>query len=258
MKPILREIEHHGHEHDDDHDHSHSHPGLDDDHDHSHDRELSRRQRWGGRLMRMTVYGFRTIVDEVAFWIVAGLVVTGMLMALLPEDFFSSTLGLDSGILPMLLMAVIGVPLYTCASMSTPIAAGLVATGLSPGAALVFLLAGPATSIASLTIVGKLLGRWSMIAYLLSIIVMAITAGLVLDFFAADQIREATISTFASEDGTFERVVKTLCAVVFLALFVNSLGRKSYREPISDIRTQGSLLYAGMRHVKRLGYVAGA
>ncbi len=253
----LREIEHHGH----DHDHHHHHD-LDEEPNHSHGQqsvgELSRRKRWGGRLKRMTAYGFRTIVDEVAFWIVAGLVVTGILMALLPEDFFSASLGLDSGIVPMLLMAVIGVPLYTCASMSTPIAAGLVATGLSPGAALVFLLAGPATSIASLTIVGKLLGRRSMIAYLATIIVVAIAAGLLLDLIAADQIRAATVSTFTNPDGLIERVVKGLSALIFLALFVNSLGRKSYEEPLSDIRTQGTLLYAGMRHIKRLGYVLGA
>ena len=264
----LLEIEHHGHDHD--HDHSHHHHDLDDEPDQSGSKRSTRKsvglhagksgrgKRWGGRLKRMTGYGFRTIVDEVAFWIVAGLIVTGILMALLPEDFFSRSLGLDSGILPMLLMAVIGVPLYTCASMSTPIAAGLVATGLSPGAALVFLLAGPATSIASLTIVGKLLGRRSMIAYLATIIVVAISAGLLLDLFAADQIRQATVSTFESPDGQFEQVLKAFCALIFLALFVDSLGRKSYREPLSDIRNQGSLLYAGIRHVRRLGYMLGA
>ena len=262
----LRKIEHHGHDHEHGHHHHHD---LDDDSDNGGGKRAAkrsaaargsaqgRRKRWGDRLKRMGVYGFRTIVDEVAFWIVAGLVVTGILMALLPDDFFSTSLGLDSGIVPMLLMAVIGVPLYTCASMSTPIAAGLVATGLSPGAALVFLLAGPATSIASLTIVGKLLGRWSMIAYLTSIIVIAIAAGLVLDFFAADQIREATRSTFDSADGPIEQVFKSLCAIIFIALFVNSMGRKSYREPLSDIRTQGSLLYSGFRHIRRLGSVFG-
>ncbi len=250
----LLDIEHHGH----DHDHHHHHHDLDEESNHSNGKQSvgkpGRREQWSGRLKSMATYGFRTIVDEVAFWIVIGLVVTGILMALLPDDFFSSTLGLDSGIVPMLLMAVIGVPLYTCASMSTPIAAGLVATGLSPGAALVFLLAGPATSIASLTIVGKLLGRRSMVAYLATIIVVAIAAGLLLDLIAGDQIRAATVSTFESSDGPVEQAFKTLCALVFLALFLNSLGRKSYQEPLSDIRNQGVLLYAGVRHVRRLGF----
>ena len=247
----LQEIEEHDHDHG--HDHSHSH-------DHTEPTSQTSmangaaKPAWRERLVRMAGYGYRTVLDEVAFWIVAGLVITGVLLALLPEDFFSSTLGLDSGILPMLLMAVIGVPLYTCASMSTPIAAGLIATGLSPGAALVFLLAGPATSIASLSIVGKLLGRRSMAAYLVSILVVAIGAGLLLDAFAAEAIRTATVQTFNTPDGDIEQAFKALCALIFLGMFVDSLGRKSYQEPLHDIRKQGRLLKAGLIHIRRLGY----
>ena len=256
---VLDEIE----EHDHDHAHGHSHDHGD---GHSHGVTSSKKSaghakqrssayiRWSERLARMAGYGFRTVLDEVAFWIVSGLIVTGILMALLPDDFFSTTLGLDSGILPMLLMAVIGVPLYTCASMSTPIAAGLITTGLSPGAALVFLLAGPATSIASLSIVGKLLGRRSMAAYLLSILVVAIGAGLLLDMFAAEPIRAATVQTFNAPDGDIEQAFKVLCALIFLGMFIDSVGRKSYREPLHDIRKQGRLLKAGLSHVRSLGY----
>lgn len=251
----LREIEEHDHDHDHGHDHKHDHARAAKEKSAGREKKNARAYvRWRDRLFRMAGYGFRTVLDEVAFWIVAGLVVTGILMALLPEDFFSSTLGLDSGILPMLLMAVIGVPLYTCASMSTPIAAGLIATGLSPGAALVFLLAGPATSIASLTIVGKLLGRRSMAAYLASILVVAIGAGLLLDAFAAEAIRATTVQTFTEADGDIEQAFKSLCALIFLGMFVDSLGRKSYQEPLQDIRKQGSLMKAGFLHVRRLGY----
>ena len=244
----LREIE----ENDHGHDHSHDHSDSPAKKPVGRAKKKTRGARWRERFVSMAGYGFRTVLDEVAFWIVAGLVVTGILMALLPADFFSGTLGLDSGILPMLLMAVVGVPLYTCASMSTPIAAGLIATGLSPGAALVFLLAGPATSIASLSIVGKLLGRRSMAAYLLSILVVAIGAGLLLDMFAAEPIRAATVQTFSEPDGDIEQAFKVLCALIFLGMFIDSLGRKSYREPLHDIARQGSLLKAGLSHVRRL------
>jgi len=252
----LDELDAHSHNHDHDHAHDHLHeehapPGKKKG---RRSPKLQRVARWRGRLARMTGYGFRTVLDEVAFWIVAGLVATGVLMALLPEDFFSSYLGLDSGIVPMLLMAVIGIPLYTCASMSTPIAAGLIATGLSPGAALVFLLAGPATSIASLTIVGKMLGRRSMVAYLAAILIVAIGAGLLLDAIAGDTIRQATVRTFTAPDGDLEQAFKVLCALIFIAMFIDSLGRKSYREPLQDIRTQGSLLKAGLSYVRRLAY----
>ena len=247
----LKRLEAHGHDHDHDHGHEHGKApktkGV-----RPRNGRSGRWYRWRSRLGRMAGYGFRTVLDEVAFWIVAGLVVTGVLMAFLPDDFFSRFLGLDSGILPMLLMAVVGIPIYTCASMSTPIAAGLIASGLSPGAALVFLLAGPATSIASLSIVGKLLGRRSLVAYLSSILVVAICAGLLLDSLAADQIRNATVATFEAPDAPLEQAFKILCTLIFLALFVDSLTRKSYREPIRDVREQGRLLKLGALHIRRL------
>ncbi len=251
----LRELEAHDHDHDHHHDHDHSHDHAGSESDSLPEGPGSRKRQWLSRLQRMLGYGFREMLDEVAFWIVMGLAVTGVMMALLPDDFFSSSLGLDGGLLPLLLMAVIGVPLYTCASMSTPVAAGFIATGLSPGAALVFLLAGPATSIASLSVVGKLLGRRTLVAYLASILTVAIAAGLLLDLYAADAIREATVSTFESPDGPIEQAFKVLCTLIFLGLFIDSISRRSYVGPIADIKKQGSLLYAGAKHVRRLGYI---
>jgi hypothetical protein len=95
-------------------------------------------------------YGFGSLVDELAFWLLFGIALTGVLGALLPNDFFSRVLGWDRGLVPMLAMVVVGIPLYLCASASTPVATALIAKGLSPGAALVFLLTGryPAATIA--------------------------------------------------------------------------------------------------------------
>jgi hypothetical protein len=81
----------------------------------------------------------------------------------------------------MLIMLVAGIPLYICATASTPIAAALILKGISPGAALVFLLAGPATNITSLTVLYGILGKKTTAIYLSSIAVMAVIAGLVLD-----------------------------------------------------------------------------
>jgi len=250
----LRALEEHDHNHEHGHEHGHGHD-HDHDYDHDHDRGApsgSSLNRLGQRLGRMADFGFKTVLDDVAFWIVSGLIVTGILMGLLPEDFFSATLGLDGGIVPMLLMAVIGVPIYTCASMSTPIAAGLVASGLSPGAALVFLLAGPATSLASVSVVGKLLGRRSLLVYLVSILSIAIAAGLLLDALAGDLVRASTISTFETGDGTVERTVKLASTFLFALLVISSLLRRSYREPIRDIRKQASLLKQGYLHVRHI------
>ena len=81
----------------------------------------------------------------------------------------------------MLLMLAVGIPLYICATASTPIAAALILKGVSPGAALVFLLAGPATNITSLTVLVGVLGKRATAIYLASIAVVAVAAGLLVD-----------------------------------------------------------------------------
>jgi len=92
-----------------------------------------------------------------------------------PDDFFARYLGGE--FLSLLLMLVVGIPLYICASASTPIAAALVLKGISPGAALVFLLAGPATNAATITIVGRFWGRKATVIYLISISVCSLLLG---------------------------------------------------------------------------------
>ncbi|EGG98441.1 Transporter [gamma proteobacterium IMCC2047] len=82
----------------------------------------------------------------------------------------------------MVLMVLVSIPMYICATASTPIAAGLLFAGVSPGAVLVFMLAGPATNIATLGVVGKELGKRSLLAYLTGVIATAILFGVTLDF----------------------------------------------------------------------------
>ncbi len=98
-----------------------------------------------------------------------------MLSTLIPDALFQRVFANE--LLSLLLMLGIGIPLYICASASTPIAAALVLKGLSPGAALVFLLAGPATNAATLTVVGSQLGRAATLRYLVSIAVCSLLFG---------------------------------------------------------------------------------
>ncbi|MFQ5869865.1 MAG: SO_0444 family Cu/Zn efflux transporter, partial [Candidatus Zixiibacteriota bacterium] len=120
-------------------------------------------------------YAFVNLFDEISYWLVFGLILSGLLGALLPPDFVTKYLG--GGLLPMLLMLVIGIPIYICASASTPIAAALVLKGLNPGAALVFLLAGPATNIASLGVLTKEFGKKVVAIYLASIALVSLILG---------------------------------------------------------------------------------
>ncbi|MDA8017510.1 MAG: SO_0444 family Cu/Zn efflux transporter [Thermoanaerobaculia bacterium] len=124
-------------------------------------------------------YGFGELLDDIAFWLVLGLVLAGVLSAVLPNDL--AVYGLGGGLWPMLVMLTIGIPLYICASASTPVAATLLAKGLSPGAALVFLLAGPATNAASLVVLTRTFGGRFVRVYLSSVAAGSLLCGLLLD-----------------------------------------------------------------------------
>ncbi|GAB4270536.1 MAG: SO_0444 family Cu/Zn efflux transporter [Deferrisomatales bacterium] len=124
-------------------------------------------------------FAFRDLLGDLAPWLAAGFVLAGLISVLVPADFVSTHLG--GGWLPRVVMLAVGIPLYMCATASTPIAAALLLKGLSPGAALVFLLAGPATNLASLTALLGTLGVAATARYLLSISVSALAMGTALD-----------------------------------------------------------------------------
>ncbi len=127
--------------------------------------------------------GFRYALTEVwgdlAGWFLIGVLLAGLITALIPAEVLGRYLG--GGLTSMLVMAAVGIPLYICATASTPIAAALILKGVSPGAALVFLIAGPATNVTSVTALLGILGRRATGIYLTTIAVAAIVSGLALD-----------------------------------------------------------------------------
>ncbi len=201
----------------------------------------------GSRLRGVVRYGFTTLLDEIAFWIVVGIGLTGVLAAMIPDDFFSTVLGWESGLVPMLAMVIAGLPLYLCASASTPVAAALVLKGLSPGAALVFLLVGPATNAATMTVVGRLLGAQRLRVYLGSLVVVSIGAGLLLDMFAADAVRSTTLAGGPERDSRGWFLIKSGAALLFMGLILASFARTRFREGIVDVRDQTGRLAAAVR-----------
>jgi len=134
----------------------------------------------GEKTWAATKYAFVELFEDFAPWFVIGVIAAGVLSALTPEGFLERYLG--GGILTMLIMLAMGIPIYICATASTPLAAALVLSGVSPGAALVFLLAGPATNAASLSVVAGNLGRRATVIYVATIAVVAIAMGLLTDF----------------------------------------------------------------------------
>ncbi|MCI5118241.1 MAG: permease [Candidatus Electrothrix sp. LOE1_4_5] len=132
-----------------------------------------------GKLKSGIRYAILDIWEELAGWFTVGILLAGVITVLLPDAFIRSYLG--GGLSSMLLMLVIGIPLYICATASTPIAAAFILKGVSPGAALVFLLVGPATNVTSLSVLIGLLGKRAVIIYLTSIALVSVTCGLILD-----------------------------------------------------------------------------
>jgi len=131
------------------------------------------------KLMEGIHYAFTDLFIMLLFWLCIGLLFAAAVKTFVPASFLTEW---GSGLAGMLVMMVIGIPMYVCATASTPIAAGLMLAGISPGTALVFLMAGPATNISTLGVIGKELGRQSLIAYLFGVGFVALTAGLVTDY----------------------------------------------------------------------------
>lgn len=126
-------------------------------------------------------YAFVEMVADIAKWLVIGLLIAALITVIVPDNFFSEFH--LSGMTGMLLILFVSIPLYICATSSVPIAAVLLLKGLSPGALLVFLMAGPATNAATITVIGKNLGRKTLIAYLSSLIFGSLLFGLIVDNF---------------------------------------------------------------------------
>jgi uncharacterized membrane protein YraQ (UPF0718 family) len=127
-------------------------------------------------------YAATDILDDIAPWLAAGLVLAGIVATFIPPQALAEW---GSGLPAMVLMLLIGIPMYICATASTPVAAALLLAGISPGTVLVFLLAGPATNIATMAMVKKELGNGVLMAYLLGISVASIGLGLLTDIIAS-------------------------------------------------------------------------
>ncbi len=140
-----------------------------------------KRPKMREKLIHGMNYAFKDLLPDIAVPLAYGILISGLLLQpyILPNDFFNSYL--QQPIFSMFLMLIIGLPIYTCATSSTPIAAALILKGLNPGAALVFLLVGPATNIITMTTVMKTMGRKGLVIYLLSITLTAIFSGLLLN-----------------------------------------------------------------------------
>ena len=132
------------------------------------------------KLKKGMDFAFTDLLGDIAKWFTLGIIIAGIISFFVPDTFIVQHL--SSGWQAYVFILLAGIPLYVCASASTPIAAAMILKGMSPGVALVFLLVGPATNVATILVIGKILGRRAAAIYLISIAFCAIALGLLLNY----------------------------------------------------------------------------
>ena len=190
--------------------------------------EHSHHSLWG-KIKEVMEYAFVEMMGDIGKWLVVGLVVAGLITVFVPDSFFA--VFKDNSLLSMLLVLAIAIPMYICATGSIPIAVALMMKGLTPGAGLVLLMAGPACNVASILVIGRVLGRRTLLTYLASIIAGSVGFGLVIDhLLPRDWFTPTLLSADAccaeSHTGWFGLV----CTIVLALLLINALLRSHHHD----------------------------
>ena len=158
-------------------------------------------------------YGFVAIVDDTAPWIIAGLMVAAAVEPAIGSEWLA---GLPPGT-DVIAATLIGLPLYVCASGSTPLVAVLIAKGLSPGAAIAFLLTGPATNLTTAGLLSSLHGRKVAVVFAITMIAMAIFTGFGVNALMPTSLELPVTSAMHQHPGGLELLAAGALVVMYLA-----------------------------------------
>ncbi len=198
-------------------------------------------------LIRAANYAFVELLQDIAKWLLLGFLAATLLSVLLPDGFFTMFKGY--GLIEILVVLAASVPLYICATGSIPIAAVLLMKGVSPGAALVFMMAGPATNVATITVIGKTMGKKSLFIYLGSIIGGAVFFGLLTNWLIpADFILSKM--THNHGDGMAHEMLPQWVGITSSVILISSIisgyfierfqkNRKMTQEKFQTIKVEG-------------------
>jgi len=191
-----------------------------------------------GRIARALSYGFLTLPRDIGRALLVGLAVAALISAVVPKGYFSSLV--PPGPLQILLLMLVAIPVYICATASVPIAAGLIAAGVSPGAAFALLMTGPATNAATVATVWKVLGKRTCLIYLATMMLAAFAGGLLLDGIVSVEDVQA-----GGHRGWMPAWVKGVSAVALLGvLAAGALRRSGHVEAKTPPRGARSLTLA--------------
>jgi len=190
-----------------------------------HEQEHHREGFWG-KMHEAIEYAFVEMMGDIGKWLIVGLVVAGIITVAVPDSFFA--LFADNSFLSMLLVLVMAIPMYLCATGSIPIAVALMLKGLTPGAGLVLLMAGPASNVASMLLIGKVLGKRTQFIYLMSIMAGAILFGLGIDYLLP---REWFIASLVAQEACCEQpsIFSWICTGALALMLFNALVLKKHQ-----------------------------
>jgi len=175
-------------------------------------------------------YAFTDLLDNIMFWLVIGLVFAALVQTFVSEDFL---LEYGTGWTGMLVMLVVGIPMYVCATASTPLAAGFLLAGISPGAVIVFLLAGPATNMATLGIISQRLGQRTMVLYLTGIMSVALISGFMVNWLVS--IWELNINQHLTMNHThLPEWIQGASLVLLIVISLRNIPKRFYQRQISN------------------------
>lgn len=176
---------------------------------------------FGKKVVSVFKYAYVDMMQDIGRWLIVGLVVAGLITVFVPESFFA--LFADNSLLSMLIVLLFAIPMYLCATGSIPIAVALMMKGLSPGTALVLLMAGPAVNAASMLVVGKVLGKRTLLIYLLSITAGAIAFGLGIDWLLPREWFTTSLGMASESSGASSDWFSIGCSIVMALLLVNAM-----------------------------------
>ncbi|KTF10663.1 SO_0444 family Cu/Zn efflux transporter [Pseudoalteromonas sp. 10-33] len=168
------------------------------------------------KIRQAISFSCNKLLSDTMVWLMIGLFFAALVQTYVPESFLTQW---GSGILTMLVVILISIPMYICATASTPIAAGLLLSGVSPGAVLVFMLAGPATNIATLGVVANELGKRAVFAYLIGVIGVALIFGFLTDYLVME-FGFVVSPLLGEEHQVLPHWLSFVCGVILIALIL--------------------------------------
>jgi hypothetical protein len=180
-----------------------------------------------GHAARAFLAGLKEVLDDTAPWILLGLLIAAAATPLLESGW----LGRLPPYVDVAIFAVVGFPVYVCASSATPLVAALLATGLSPGAAIAFLITGPATNATTLGVLSGLHGRRAAIAFAGVMVGLSVTLGIAVNVFVGTVSSPSLESLVEEAPGLLHQVFLVLLG----GLFLWSLLRRGVRKFAGEI-----------------------